>query len=81
MDVSDVWDVKLRMLLQHRSQLMPGSKYDPSYVLPENVIDLGMVREARIMSEFYGLACSVRYAEAFRWWRAAGRLLPKRLLP
>ena len=80
-DVSDLWDVKLNMLLQHRSQLMPGSKYDPNYALPKNPIDQGMVREARIMSEFYGLACNVRYAEAFRWWRAAGRILPKRLLP
>ncbi len=80
-DVTEVWDVKVRMLLQHRSQLMPGSKYDPHYAPPENAHDLGMVREAWVMSEFYGLACGARYAEAFRWWRVAGRIVPRRLLP
>jgi LmbE family N-acetylglucosaminyl deacetylase len=80
-DISDVWDVKAQMLLQHRSQHMPGPKFDPNYVLPENPEDLGTVRAARIMSEFYGLSCGVRFAEPFRWWRAANRILPKRFLP
>ncbi|MEO8606458.1 MAG: PIG-L family deacetylase [Chloroflexota bacterium] len=80
-DISDVWDVKVQMLMQHRSQHMPGPKFDANYVLPENPEDLGIVRASGIMSEFYGLSCGVRYAEPFRWWRAANRILPKRLLP
>jgi N-acetylglucosamine malate deacetylase 1 len=80
-DVSDVWDVKVKTLLQHRSQHMPGPTYDPNYQLPDDLEELGIVRAARVMSEFYGLACGVRYAEPFRWWRAANRLVPRRLLP
>ena len=80
-DISDVWDVKVQMLLQHRSQHMPGPKFDANYMLPENPEDLGIVRASRIMSEFYGLSCGVKFAEPFRWWRAANRILPKRFLP
>ncbi len=80
-DISDVWDDKVKMLLQHRSQHMPGPTYDPNYQLPEDIESLGIVRSARIMSEFYGMACGVHYGEAFRWWRAANRIVPRRLLP
>jgi LmbE family N-acetylglucosaminyl deacetylase len=80
-DVSDVWDIKVKMLLQHRSQHMPGPTYDPQYVLPDNTEQIGIVRAARVMSEFYGLACGAAYAEPFRWWRAANRIVAKRLLP
>jgi LmbE family N-acetylglucosaminyl deacetylase len=79
-DISEVFETKIKMLLQHRSQHMPGPQYDPNFVLPpadENAI----ARVARVMSEFRGLACGVQYAEAFRWWRAANRIVPKRLLP
>ncbi|HLY25615.1 MAG TPA: PIG-L family deacetylase [Aggregatilineales bacterium] len=79
-DISSVWEVKQQMLLQHRSQHMPGPKYDPNFVLPppeQNAI----IRTARIMSEFRGLACDASYAEGFRWWRAANRIIAKRLLP
>lgn len=80
-DISDVWDLKLKMLLEHRSQHMPGPKFDPNYVLPDDPETLGIVRASRVMTEFYGLGCGVRYAEPFRWWRAANRILPKRMLP
>ena len=33
------------------------------------------------VSAFRGLACDVRYAEAFRWWHAANRIVPRRVLP
>jgi LmbE family N-acetylglucosaminyl deacetylase len=79
-DISDVWDLKLKMLLQHRSQHMPGPTYDPNFVMPEPM-QLGIVRAARVMSAFYGLACGAAYAESFMWWRAANRIVPKRLLP
>src|SRR5262245_55637794 len=79
-DISAVWETKVNMLLQHRSQHMPGPRYDPDFVLPpadQNPI----VRAARIMSEFRGLACGAPYGEGFRWWRAANRIVARRLLP
>jgi N-acetylglucosamine malate deacetylase 1 len=79
-DISDVFETKINMLLKHLSQHMPGPQYDPNFALPpadENAI----ARVARVMSEFRGLACGVQYAEGFRWWRAANRIVPKRLLP
>ncbi len=79
-DISDVWDVKVEMLLQHKSQHMPGPKYDPDFVLPPTDTN-AIVRAARVISEFRGLACGVSYGEGFRWWRAANRIVPKRLLP
>jgi LmbE family N-acetylglucosaminyl deacetylase len=79
-DISTVWETKLNMVLQHRTQFLSGPPYDPDQVqLPLD--QYYIVRIARIMSEFYGLACNVPYAEAFRWWRAADRLVPARLLP
>lgn len=79
-DISSVWGIKEQMLLQHHSQHMPGPTYDPDFVMPP-ANDLAIVRAARVMSEFYGLACSAAYAEPFRWWRAANRMVTKRLLP
>lgn len=79
-DVSAVWDIKVKMLLQHKSQHMPGPTYDPAFVLPPDEQN-AIVRAARVMSEFRGLACGAAYAEAFRWWRAANRIVAKRLLP
>ncbi len=79
-DISEVWHLKQEMLLQHRSQHMPGPYYDPNFVMPpadQNAI----VRAARVISEFRGLACGAAYGEGFRWWRAANRIVPKRLLP
>jgi LmbE family N-acetylglucosaminyl deacetylase len=79
-DISTVWDIKVKMLLTHRSQHMPGPAYDPDFVLPptdQNAI----VRAARVMSAFRGLACYATYGEAFRWWRAANRIVARRLLP
>ena len=76
-DITPVWDAKLKMLAAHRSQLMPG-KYDPSFVPPA---DNEFVHYASVMSGFRGLACEVRYAEGFRWWRAASRIVTHRVLP
>jgi LmbE family N-acetylglucosaminyl deacetylase len=79
-DISDVWDIKVEMLLQHRSQHMPGPKYDPNFVMPSGDAN-AIVRAARIISEFRGLGCGVAYGEGYRWWQAANRLVPRRLLP
>ncbi len=79
-DISAVWAVKQEMLLKHRSQHMPGTGYDPDFILPppdQNKI----VKTARVMSEFRGLACGAAFGEGFRWWRAANRLVARRVLP
>lgn len=79
-DISSVWEVKVQMLLQHKSQHMPGPAYDPDFVVPpaeQNAI----IRSARVMSEFRGLGCGAQYGEGFRWWRAANRVVAKRMLP
>lgn len=79
-DVSAVWELKMQMVACHRSQYLPGPEYGPEQVTrpPE---EYSLHRYARIIDEFYGQACGVRYAEGFRWWRASDRLLPRRILP
>jgi len=79
-DISEVWHLKEQMLLKHISQHMPGPTYDPHFVLPP-ADQVAIVRAARVMSEFRGLACGAMYGEGFRWWRAANRIVAKRLLP
>src|SRR5258708_5811487 len=74
-DISDVWNVKAEMFLKHKSQHMPGPKYDPDFVLPPTDTN-AIVRAARVISEFRGLACSVAYPEACRCLRAANRIVP-----
>ena len=79
-DISSVWELKLEMLLQHRSQYLPAPPYDRSQVR-EPLDQFYIVHLTRVMSEFYGLACGAAYAESFRWWRAADRIVPRRVLP
>lgn len=79
-DVTAFWPQKLEMLLEHFSQHMPGAAYDASFVLPP-ADEIAIVRAARVMSEFRGLACGVKYAEGFRWWQQANRMVPRRVLP
>ena len=79
-DISEVWEQKLQLVLQHRSQYLPGSDTE-SVPLQEPLDQYSFARMARITDEFYGQQCWCRYAEAFRWWRAADRLVPRRLLP
>jgi LmbE family N-acetylglucosaminyl deacetylase len=79
-DISDVWEQKTQMLLKHVSQHMPVGNYDPNFVMPPNDQN-PFLRAARVMSEFRGLACGTMYAEGFRWWRSANRIVPRRLLP
>ncbi len=79
-DISGVWHLKERMLLAHRSQHMPDAVYTPDFVLPESE-KVEIVRAARVISEFRGLQCGVQYGEAIRWWRAANRVVARRVLP
>jgi LmbE family N-acetylglucosaminyl deacetylase len=78
-DISAVWEQKITMLEQHRSQMMPAA-YDPAFVTPPREQSL-FYHYARILSEFRGLAVNVRYAEGFRFWHAANRLVTHRVLP
>ncbi len=78
-DVSSVWAKKLAMLDCHISQLMPG-EYDPNFQPPESQRN-EFHYYVSVLSGFRGLACSVRYAEGFRWWHAANRILTHRILP
>jgi len=79
-DITSVWDTKIKMLTQHVSQMMPPEKYDPAFVMPP-VEQTFFYRYAQIVSAFRGLACSIPYAEGFRWWRAANRIVTRRVLP
>lgn len=70
-DISDVFDQKIEALRCHDSQL--------SWLRQHDGIDV--VDQTRVMGQFRGYQCGVRYAEGFRaamtWLRAS----PKRLLP
>lgn len=78
-DISAVWAQKVAMLDCHVSQLM-HEEYDPNFRLPPPEAN-EFHYYIGAMSAFRGLACGVRYAEGFRWWQAAGRLVPRRILP
>jgi len=78
-DVTPVWEQKVRMLACHVSQLMPD-EYDPNFVPPPPESDV-FNYYITVLSAFRGLACNVRFAEGFRWWQAANRLVPYRILP
>ena len=78
-DISDVFETKIQMLMQHHSQLMPDY-YDPDFVIPPNDQN-PFYRMAETMSAFRGLQCGVRYAEGFRLWRSANRIVTRRILP
>jgi LmbE family N-acetylglucosaminyl deacetylase len=78
-DVSSVWEKKLAMLDCHRSQLMPGA-YDPAFTLPPPDQNL-FHHYAAALGAFRGLAVNTRFAEGFRFWQAANRIVTHRLLP
>lgn len=78
-DITSAWDVKLKMLMQHKSQLMLGG-YDPTFELTPDAARM-FSRYVTAMGAFRGLACDSDYAEGFRWWRAANRIVTRRVLP
>jgi N-acetylglucosamine malate deacetylase 1 len=78
-DITSVWDIKLKMLLKHKSQLMPGD-YDAQFEISPSAQNM-FTHYANALGAFRGLACDVRYAEGFRWWRAANRIVTRRVLP
>lgn len=79
-DVTEVWPTKVQMVLSHKSQYMPGPDFD-GLELEEPLEQYSFYRLMRVVDEFYGLQCWKKFAEAFRWWKAADRLVTQRLLP
>jgi N-acetylglucosamine malate deacetylase 1 len=74
-DVTDTWPLKARMLNAHRSTYEWRPKVQPDD--PDNwVLD-----RAEVVGRFRGLQCGTFYAEAYRVWRADGRVRPVRLVP
>ena len=74
-DVTEVWDQKVRMLDAHHSQ------YD-GWVNPHTGdAENWLVDRATVLGRFRGLQCQVRYAEAFKVFQAHGRVRAARLLP
>lgn len=78
-DISSVWEKKLAMLDCHRSQMMPAG-YDPDFVMPAPADNL-FHHYAEALGRFRGLAVTTRYAEGFRFWQAANRMVTHRVLP
>lgn len=79
-DVSAVWEKKLAMLNCHKSQLMPATAYDPNFVLPPPEQNM-FHHYAQALGAFRGLAVDTPYAEGFRFWQAANRMVTHRVLP
>lgn len=74
-DVSEVWEKKAQMLNVHRSQY--EGWVNPISGQPENWV----LARALVLSRFRGLQSNVLYAEAFKVFRAHGRVRAFRLLP
>ncbi|MEA4832745.1 MAG: PIG-L deacetylase family protein [Oscillospiraceae bacterium] len=70
-DISDVFDMKIKMLLCHQSQAKWLMEHD----------NIDYTRSVRIISSFRGLQCGVEFAEGFTQCKTALKLLPKRMLP
>jgi len=74
-DVGEVWNQKMRMMDAHHSQ------YD-HYVNPQTgQHENWLVDRAAVMGRFRGMQCGAHYAEAYRVFRAHGRVRARRLLP
>ncbi len=70
-DVTDVWETKVRMLLCHESQRRWLAEHD----------HIDYVDFMSVIARFRGLQCGVRYAEGFRTEAAWPHLRAARLLP
>ena len=78
-DITDYFETKAEMLSKHVSQMMPNT-YDPNFVMPPRD-EAPMMRMLGIQSEYRGMQCGVKYAEAFIYWKSFNRVVPRRLLP
>ena len=78
-DITDYFETKAEMLSKHLSQMMPDT-YDPNFVMPPRD-QAPMMRMLGVQSEYRGMQCGVKYAEAFIYWKSFNRVIPRRLLP
>ena len=70
-DITDVYETKIKMLMCHESQEVWLREHD----------NVDYTNECRILSEFRGMQCKVKYAEAFEPCLVAHRIVPYRMLP
>jgi LmbE family N-acetylglucosaminyl deacetylase len=74
-DITPVWQTKQQMLNSHRSQI--EAELEEQAGQDENPF----LTTIEIIGRYRGLQCGVKYAEAFKLYRVAGRVNPARLLP
>lgn len=74
-DITPVFDLKLKMMDIHRSQYDFGP--DPITGKVENFL----YEDVSAMARFRGMQCGVKYAEAFQHCRKQGRMRAFRVLP
>jgi N-acetylglucosamine malate deacetylase 1 len=74
-DITQVFDLKLKMMDVHRSQYDYGP--DPVTGKVENFL----YDDVYAMARFHGMQASVKYAEVFQICRKHGRVRPSRVLP
>jgi len=70
-DITDVIEVKEKMLLCHQSQYKWLKEHD----------NIDYVEFMKSIASFRGRQCGVKYAEAFQVYQVWGRIKPQRLLP
>lgn len=70
-DITDVYETKLKMLLCHESQAKWLKEHD----------NVDYANELRVLAEFRGMQSGCKYAEAFRPCMVNLRMRTKRLLP
>jgi len=70
-DISDVIEIKEKMLLCHQSQYKWLKEHD----------NIDYVEFMKNIASFRGRQCGVKYAEAFQVYQVWGRIRPERLLP
>lgn len=78
-DITDHFETKAEMLSKHVSQFMPDT-YEPDFEIPPRDQN-PMMRAIDIQSQYRGMQCGVRYAEAFIYWKSFNRVVPYRILP
>ena len=71
MEITDVIDLKIKMMMQHKSQILFIKKY-------HNVDLLEMIK---INGKYRGFQCNAEYAEGFVECIAWPRKTAKRILP
>ena len=75
-DITDTFETKMQMCLQHKSQVQWMSDNYKDAIGSSNFFD---TRE--VVAKYRGMQCGVKYAEGFIMSNDAFRVVPKRILP